>query len=872
MDADLYRHPPHMREQIQAHRVVLSAAADRLAPALRDHDIPNVLEELRNLQPVLGRYAHGQHPNVAGAVDEAIRSTPVAARVEIAEALLVDCEGRDRCDPLLFLAQHSLYSLTVDLTPADLQPVAEHWFGFIARHNEYVIWEPLVGLIQEYRARGGTVPVGVVSVIRRNALANMDYNHTGGLDELAASLTEPPLNPGEAWADLVNAELETLAAADGAVPGPWRRLLAHAATASTARPSRPWEKTARALLAEIGAQPARDRLIAWLAPVGRPRTVSVLFPVWPARDNHPDTTADEYDPCNIDTLRGLTWMLGFAPSSADSARTLGHLVETSLRKLPGKGQRCVRVANAAVYALLRQHGDAALAELARLSIAVTYKGTLKEITKALQAKATGRGLTTAEVEEIAIPSHGLTELGRRIETFGDFRAELTVVGTSVVWTWHAAGGRVVKSVPAKVRGEYGPELKELKADAAEIAKTLSAHSERLDRQFLMRRSWRYDVWRARLADHLVLGTLVRRLIWLVDGTPVFFDGLGADDVLRTVDGAVVMPAPDARVELWHPVGRDLEEVLAWRLRLEEAGVTQPFKQAHREVYLLTPAEERTNTYSNRFAAQIVRQHQFQALASLRGWHSKLRLAVDDWFPPAVKQLPHWLLRAEFWIDGVGGEGWDAGEVTASGAYLYLATDQVRFYRNSAAENSAHAGSGEFRPGFGVAPGEPIPLAEIPPLVLSEVLRDADLFVGVAGVGNDPAWSDGGPAGRYRDYWEGYAFGELGVSAQNRADLLVRLVPRLAIADRCRIDGRFLEVRGKLNTYKIHLGSGNILMEPGGRYLCIVPSRGSADADSRVALPFEGDRTLAVILSKALMLAEDTAITDPTIVQQLGGGA
>ncbi|MFD9306095.1 hypothetical protein ACFWCB_26155 [Streptomyces sp. NPDC060048] len=37
------------------------------------------------------------------------------------------------------------------------------------------------------------------------------------------------------------------------------------------------------------------------------------------------------------------------------------------------------------------------------------------------------------------------------------------------------------------------------------------------------------------------------------------------------------------------------------------------------------------------------------------------------------------------------------------------------------------------------------------------------------------------------------------------------------------------------------------------------------------LPFEGDRTLAVILSKAMLLADDTAITDPTITSQIRGG-
>ena len=72
------------------------------------------------------------------------------------------------------------------------------------------------------------------------------------------------------------------------------------------------------------------------------------------------------------------------------------------------------------------------------------------------------------------------------------------------------------------------------------------------------------------------------------------------------------------------------------------------------------------------------------------------------------------------------------------------------------------------------------------------------------------------------------------------------------------------MRGDRATYKIHLGSGNVLMEPGSRYLCIVPAAGP----SRVLLPFEGDQTLTVILSKAFLLADDTKIKDAAIVSQL----
>lgn len=296
-------------------------------------------------------------------------------------------------------------------------------------------------------------------------------------------------------------------------------------------------------------------------------------------------------------------------------------------------------------------------------------------------------------------------------------------------------------------------------------------------------------------------------------------------------------------------------------------VVQPFKQAHRELYLLTPAEEQTRVCSNRFAAHLLRQHQFNALCAARGWKNKLRLMVDDEYPPATRWLPQWNLRAEYWIEGAGTEyGTDTLE---SGAYRYVTTDQVRFYRTDAAQVTAHAGGGGYGPGYRTQAAEPLPPSEIPPLVFSEIMRDVDLFVGVASVGNDPNWLDGGTNERHRGYWDGISFGELNASAQTRKVILERLVPKLKIAAQCSFSDKFLVVQGRRHAYKIHLGSGNILIAPQDIYLCIVPAQAQVDeAGDKIFLPFEGDRVLSVILSKAFMLVADDKITDATILRQL----
>jgi hypothetical protein len=79
------------------------------------------------------------------------------------------------------------------------------------------------------------------------------------------------------------------------------------------------------------------------------------------------------------------------------------------------------------------------------------------------------------------------------------------------------------------------------------------------------------------------------------------------------------------------------------------------------------------------------------------------------------------------------------------------------------------------------------------------MRDVDLFFGAASVGNDPDWQDRGEAGAFQGYWQSDSFGDLSATAQTRRDVLGRSLPRLKIAPRCTLDGKFLVVRGDLRT-------------------------------------------------------------------------
>jgi hypothetical protein len=494
-------------------------------------------------------------------------------------------------------------------------------------------------------------------------------------------------------------------------------------------------------------------------------------------------------------------------------------------------------------ALAASGKETGLASLSLLSNAAKRDTPRRRFERAAAHVARRLGLTPEDAAERFIPSYGLDSSGRRRVTLGSHIAEMEIRGGKVVIHWSDRTGKRLKKPPVEARKQHAQQLAGLKADAKSIEKLISAQRHRLENLMGVPHSWPFAQFKRWYLDHPIVGDLARRLIWRLHDCSIFF---GPDGGALDIDGQAVHVGPNDIVEVWHPLGRPTVEVLAWRERLQSLMVTQPFKQAHREIYVLTDAERSTATYSNRFASHIIRQHQFAQLARGRGWSYSLQGVWDNaGREVATVVWPTNQIRAELWLIAADVHG----HTPNHGILLHVATDQVRFYR----ENET----------------EPLRLEDVPALVFSEIMRDVDLFVGVASVGNDPTWQDGGPEGRYRTYWQNYSFGDLSATAQTRRSVLESLLPRLTkIRDRCQLSDRFLIVRGDIHTYKIHLGSGNILMEPNDQYLCIVPSRSPDGPTKDVFLPFEGDATFSIILSKAFLLAEDRKIKDPTIARQI----
>ncbi|GAB0153911.1 hypothetical protein MnBA_33110 [Marinobacterium sp. BA1] len=644
---------------------------------------------------------------------------------------------------------------------------------------------------------------------------------------------------GGPFGSLVQADMGQISAEER---GKWHHLFHHLSMADGGTPSQKFLNTLRPLVDEIGVPVFRSCTNRWLAAAAQLQMTETEYTEQYIVHTYTYRDVVFIEAHSFSLLKGLLWLQsGF--HDPQTLQSIALLTEKCFQKIPGHGPVAASVGNAGIYALAQSPGLAGISHLSRLKLRIRQNNTQKLIQNFIDEQAARQGIRPAQIEEIAVPDFGLNA-GERVEAFDDYRLVLKHSGVGATQLqWIKPDGSPQKTAPAFVKNSanHSAKLKQMRALEKQVKQSSTSQRDRIDRLYLEDMRWSKDDFETYYLHHGLVADIARKLIWALDGTPALYH----DEHWQNVNGELLVPADIREIRLWHPIDSSPEEVLAWRDRLEELAVSQPFKQAYREVYILTDAEINTRLYSNRMAAHILKQHQFNSLAAIRGWkYSLLGIHDDDRNGGIARRtLPAYNLEAQYWINEI------ADNVNDVGIWYYVASDQLRFCRDG---------------------DEPVPLTDIPPLVLSEIMRDLDLFVGVASVGNDPQWQDGGPEARpqYREYWQSYSFGDLTEVAKTRKAVLERLLPKLKIRDKTHIDGKFLFVEGSRHTYKIHIGSGNILICPNDRYLCIVPSRSKNKHLSRVFLPFEGDSGLSIVLSKAFMLAEDDKITDSTILRQL----
>lgn len=607
------------------------------------------------------------------------------------------------------------------------------------------------------------------------------------------------VSPDDGWSAVV---LPYLSGVDDGVSDV-EALLTHLASAAGSKPGKSWMASAAKLLDSEVARNTLRFLVDQLA-----HADWVPSNGWFVR------------PENQDVCRAAVWAsvhLG-EPSIAHRIGARGIAGHYFHDKIP----------NAAIVALGLIGTPESMVALQRLAESTRHNGFRTRIAAAKLAAAAAMGLTPGQVLERAVPTGGLCSHGAMTLSAGDITVRIVVdneLKPHTIWgNDHKPSATVANRVKRQVK---------------ELRDTIGNERRRAENLLAAGRQWDVTEWRRFYLDHPITGRLARRLLWRVETPSGEINvGIPTASELRTLDGETTLPDAGT-VCLWHPATVSIDEVAAWRSWLMDNQLKQPFKQAFREVYLLTPAERDTDVFSNRFAGHVLRYQQTFALFKERAWAANYLNSHEGGSDGiARRELPETGFTAVFEHSNV--------DRTRSDNVDICVTDHVWFFRT------------------GDRAKRPVPLSDVPPLVLSEAMRDVDLFVGVTSIAVNPEWTYRRDDPFY-EYWSRVGFGDLSVAAGNRRDALARLLPKMAVADQVELGDRYVRIRGSLATYRVHIGSSNVLIEPDDRYLCIVPKSRTAKLPM---LPFDGDTMLSLILSKVMLLAADHKIKDAAILDQI----
>lgn len=528
----------------------------------------------------------------------------------------------------------------------------------------------------------------------------------------------------------------------------WFKFITHALKANGGKPSKKYLTDAKALMDDCGAEHFKNMINNWFNFLYTYKeTLTEHTHTWGGR-TYNYTSHEFVSGVNLNIIKGFIWMCVHLPDK-NLLYDIAKLAERSYRKIPGKGPAMASVGNACLYVLANVAGLEGINHLSRLKLRIKQSNTQKLIEKYLLEAATTLNMTTAEIEDLAVDDYGLVN-GSLTYEFDDYKAVLNIISVGKTEIqWFKPDGTPQKSVPAFVKEKYADQLKALKNIAKQIELTHSAQRDRLDREMKIARPLTLEYFHQFYFHHGLMSVITKKLIWQFEYHNYKKEGIWFSNQWTDVNGMPLeLPESGVKVQLWHPVHASVETIRQWRDFLLQHTVSQPLKQAFREVYLLTDAEINTRTYSNRMAAHLLKQHQFNSLAKTRGWKYSLLGAYDDGRDNEIASItvPDYKIRAEFWINEMNQD--DA--MNDTGIWLYVATDQVRFINTTN--------------------NEVIDLVNVDPLLFSEIMRDVDLFVGVASVGNDPAWRDSGGVREYRDYWQSYSFGNLTELAKTRKEI------------------------------------------------------------------------------------------------------
>ncbi|WP_338941138.1 DUF4132 domain-containing protein [Fusobacterium nucleatum] len=364
-------------------------------------------------------------------------------------------------------------------------------------------------------------------------------------------------------------------------------------------------------------------------------------------------------------------------------------------------------------------------------------------------------------------------------------------------------GKELKSLPTKLKKDkYIEAIKEVHKNLKEQYR----RSRKMLEEAMEDGTEFYGYEIENLMTNPVIAPILKSLVFKMGNDLGYYE----DKKLKSVKKKSVTVKDDSLLKIAHCF--DLFESGDWanyQKDIFDRELKQPFKQVFRELYVKT-VDEKGRDKSLRYAGHQVQPAKTVALLKTRRWiidgqeglekvYYKENIiakiyALADWFSPADIEAP--------------------------------TLEEVQFFDRKTFK--------------------PILIDDVPDLIFTEVMRDIDLVVSVAHVGDvDP---------------------EASHSTIEMRKAIVEFNCKLFKLKNVKFTENHALIKGERAEYSIHLGSG-LIHQKAGSAINVLPVH--SQHRGRVFLPFiDDDPKTAEIMAKVLLFAQDDKIKDVFILEQI----
>ena len=418
-----------------------------------------------------------------------------------------------------------------------------------------------------------------------------------------------------------------------------------------------------------------------------------------------------------------------------------RLIPTFRDVIERRGTSAPTLALKAAQALALVGSDAALLALDDLSLATAPPW--RQVRKLLADVAEARGIAgeppADTLMDAITPTLGLDVRGERVLTYGgkhDRRFTVKLSSDGALKLSETVTGKPIKSLPnprASDDASLAAAARETYRDIKQQAKDLRLLiGRRLEHALVTQRAWELADWRARYLTHPLLRPAACTLVWgvLADdgqgGYTTIFRPL-EDGTLTDVNDEPIMLPENGWLRLVHPAELTEEQEAAWRQHLADYEVTQVCAQFSRLITRLDRTvddEGRPILWWEELTGTIVRPEQVEQSFARAGW------------------FVVWTSVTGLYNGKIGYRKDYSGNGDEVVAYVRLpmlmdrknhAVQGLAFVRNLSIKRPSYFEE----PPLEERDGRLLPLSDVPPGVVSDIIAELRRFV--AGAPTDPDW-------------------------------------------------------------------------------------------------------------------------------------